>query len=122
MPGLEELFNYGSLSKEITIGNHKVRLNALDARHLQDALNSSYGANEVAFSLDYKKKVLARAITHANGVKYIEDPTNPTQEEIEKILAVLDKFHVNIINKLYDFYDSLDTEVKKNLEAEVKKS
>lgn len=121
MPGLEELFAFGSLSKEVTIGSSKVRLNALDARHLQDALNASYGVDEFAKLLDYKKQVLARAITWANGVKYIEDATNPLKEEIQALIEVLNKMHVSVVNKLYDFYDEIDKEVNQSLEDEVKK-
>jgi hypothetical protein len=121
MQGLEELFAYGSISKEIDIRGHKVRLNALDAKHLQDALNASQGVDEFAKLLDYKKNVLARAITFSNGKQYIADPVNPLKEEIEVLLKTLDSFHVSIINKLYEFYDELDGEVAKSLEDEVKK-
>lgn len=121
MPGLEELFAFGSLTKEITVGTSKVRLTVLDARHFQDALNASYGTDEFAKLLDYKKQVLARAIIWANSVKYIEDAANPAKEEIEELLKLLDKMHVTVINKLYDFYDEIDKEVNKSLEDEVKK-
>lgn len=120
MPGLEDLFKFGSVSKEIEIGEFKVRLSVLDSKHLQDALNASYGPDEYAKLLDYKKNVLARAITIADGVKYIENAGNPTQEEVKNLSSIIDKLHVMVVNRLYDAYDAMDLEIKKHLDVQVK--
>lgn len=121
MPGLEELFAFGRISKEFDIKGIKVRLTVLDAKQVQDALNSSYGQDDVARLLEYKKQILARSISHCNGVKYIEDTDNPTPKEIADLLKVLGGFHVFIVNTLYEKYDELDESVRSALEDEVKK-
>jgi hypothetical protein len=121
MAGLEELFAFGTLSKEFTIGNTKMRLNVLDAKHLQDALNASYGMEETAKFLDYKKQVLARSVSQINEVTLLKDKTDPQPGEVANTIEALNKFHVIVINKMYDFYDELDTEIKKDLDEKVKK-
>lgn len=121
MPGLEELFAFGTLSKEFDLKGIKVRLNVLDARQVQSALNSSYGEDEVARLVEYKKQILARSISMVNGVEYIVNPDSPTATEIKAILDQLGRFHVHVVNALYDFYDEMDEEVKDKLEADVKK-
>jgi len=121
MPGLEELFAFGTISKEFDVKGVSVRMQVLDTKQVQDALNASWGDDEVARLVEYKKQVLARSISHCNGVQYIENPGNPKQEEIKKLLADLNKFHVFIINLLYEKYDEMDESVRANLEDEVKK-
>jgi len=122
MPGLEDFFTYGYQSKEFKVGEKPLKLGVLDAKHFQDALEASASAkDETSKFLEFKKQILARAIMSCDGITYCVAPNKITEEEIKKTLDALEKFHVILINKLYEFYDELDKEVQQNLDNDIKK-
>jgi hypothetical protein len=63
MKKLEELFRIGTMSESVEVKGVKFTVNSLNAKVLQEALNASTGADPTAQALDYKKQILARAIS-----------------------------------------------------------
>lgn len=122
MNGLDELFTLGHVADEFEFKGVKFRLIVLSAKQFQNALNSSHGADAVSKALDYKKHILARAITHIGGNPYFNDENNPTNAEVDKLLEILDRLHYSVIVGLYEKYETMDNEITKEVEDEVKKT
>jgi hypothetical protein len=111
MASLEDLFTLGTISNNAEVKGVNFTVNLLNTRALQDALNASSQTDETSQALEYKKQILARAISHIGEEKYIKDVEAPETAEINSLLLILNKLHFKVLNKIYDAYENLEKQI-----------
>jgi hypothetical protein len=128
MLNLEELFSIGEVTKLVEINSKKgektqFRIRLLDSANLQKALNAAADTqkDEIAYALELKKQIIARALVGANGQNTFVDEKNPSPDELNNNLQFLGKVHFSLINKIYDEYEKMDNEISNEMDDELKK-
>jgi hypothetical protein len=128
MLNLEELFSIGEVTKLVEISSKKgektqFRIRLLDSANLQKALNAAADTqkDEIAYALELKKQIIARALVGANGQNTFVDEKNPSPDELNNNLQFLGKVHFSLINKIYDEYEKMDNEISNEMDDELKK-
>lgn len=129
---LEDLFNIGYGSKDVTVGKHTFSLRTLSTSETSYALQLASTAsrfrvqvgvdadnnpvyedriNEVAWLDNSAKNVLNTAITHIDG---------KSTEGID-LIPILEKLHQDILMFLYQEYQELENSVTESVESQIKK-
>lgn len=118
---INSLFSFGNTTKEVTIKDVVFRLAPLNSKRLKDAFSGSMHLDGNAQNLEYKLQILARAIVNISGADSFVDTNKPTTEEITNQYKKLEELHISLLDKLYQAYDELDTEVGKEVADNIKK-
>ena len=120
---LAQLFSLGRVSQVFKIKDVQFKLVLLDTRVLSQALEAAnVVTDEVAQALQYKKQILARALTEIDGEVYIKNEDDPDAEDVLQVNKILNKLHISIINGLYAKYEKLDQTVTKEVNDDLKNS
>ena len=112
---IEEFIKFGSIQKEIKVGNFVIVMQTLKDKERQKAtglidIDISKSVNEYVEKL--KKPLLAYSIVKLNSIPFISD------EDKKKLLSVLNECQDVVIDKLWLEYNKMSNEQFELLENE----